>query len=67
VPNSWHVTGEAADYDGPDLNALLGEVRSHYGPEAKVFIHNGHVHAQKRGLGAPFYGKRGTTGLKGGR
>lgn len=63
VANSWHLSGDAVDYDGPDLNALAAEARQTF-PGAKVMIHNGHVHVQKRGLNAPFFGKRGTTGLK---
>lgn len=65
VPNSWHTSGDAADYDGPDLPALLQEVSAYYGPDAKTFIHKDHVHIQKRGLNAPYFGKRGTFGLKG--
>lgn len=64
VPNSYHVSGDAFDLDGPDLGALLGEARQRY-PQAKSFIHDGHVHVQQRGLGVPYFGKRGTTGLKG--
>lgn len=64
VDGSWHVDGDAVDYDGPDLNKLLREVQAAY-PKAKVAIHKTHVHAQQRGLNAPYFGKRGTTGLKG--
>ena len=63
VPNSWHVDGDAVDYDGPDLPALLGEVRQMY-PQGKAFIHRGHVHLQQRGLNAPYFGQNGTKGLK---
>lgn len=62
VPNSRHVSGEAVDYDGPDLPALLTEVRSTF-PRARAFIHRGHVHAQGGGIRAPYFGRRGTTGL----
>jgi hypothetical protein len=64
VPDSWHVDGNAVDYDGPDLPALLGEVRQRF-PGSKAFIHGGHVHVQDRRLRAPYFGQRGTTGLKG--
>lgn len=64
VPDSAHLRGDAADYDGPDLNALLDEVQGYYGPSARVFIHRDHVHAQRPGLNAPYYGRRGTTGLR---
>lgn len=63
VDGSWHVDGDAVDYDGPDLNALLGEVRATF-PGARAFIHKNHVHAQQRGMNAPYYGKNGTRGLK---
>ncbi len=64
VEGSWHVDGNAVDYDGPDLGALLGEVQQTF-PGAKAFIHKNHVHTQDRRLRAPYYGKRGTFGLKG--
>jgi hypothetical protein len=60
VPNSDHLSGTAADYDGPDLNALLQEVRGLPGHK-KSFIHKGHVH----GVGdwqVPYFGKIGTRG-----
>ena len=63
VRNSAHLTGRAADYDGPDLNALLGEVRQLPGVR-KAFIHKGHVHSEGEGWAAPYYGKNGTRGLK---
>ncbi len=63
VPNSWHVSGDAFDMDGPDINALLAESRQRY-PNAKSFIHDGHVHTQQRGLNVPYFGRRGTTGLR---
>lgn len=62
VPGSWHVDGNAVDYDGPDLNALLADVRQTY-PGAKAFIHDGHVHTQDRRIRAPYYGKHGTANL----
>lgn len=63
VPNSWHVSGDAFDLDGPNLGALLEEAKGRY-PGAKSFIHDGHVHVQQRGLGVPYYGRVGTTGLR---
>jgi hypothetical protein len=60
VPNSDHLRGTAVDYDGPDLSAVLQEVRSLPGHK-KSFIHKGHVH----GVGdwrVPFFGKQGTRG-----
>lgn len=63
VPKSAHLDGRAADYDGPNLNALLGEARGLPGVR-KAFIHDGHVHTEGEGWSAPYYGKRGTKGLK---
>ena len=63
VANSWHLSGDAFDLDGPNLNALLREAQAKY-PNAKAFIHDGHVHVQQRGLGVPYYGKNGTKGLR---
>lgn len=64
VPNSRHLIGDAADYDGPNLARLRREVQDYYGPQARVFIHDGHVHAENLGEGrVPYFGARGTTGL----
>lgn len=64
VPNSQHLTGNAVDYDGPNLNALAAEAKGRF-PGAKVLVHDGHVHVQDKRLRAPYYGKRGAYGLKG--
>lgn len=63
VANSAHLTGNAVDYDGPDLGALLNEVMQTY-PGAKAFIHDGHVHVEDPRLKAPYFGKNGTKGLR---
>lgn len=63
VPNSAHLTGRAIDYDGADLNGVLREVRQLPGLR-KAFIHDGHVHAEGDWQ-VPYFGKRGTTGLRG--
>lgn len=63
VPGSWHLSGDAFDLDGPNLPALLAEVKAKY-PKAKAFIHDGHAHTQQRGLNVPYFGKRGTRGLR---
>lgn len=63
VPNSAHLTGRAADYAGPDLNAVLAEARKLPGVR-KAFIHKGHVHTEGEGWNTPYFGRRGTTGLR---
>lgn len=64
VPRSKHLSGDAFDLDGPNLPALLKEARQRY-PNARAFIHDGHVHVEQQGLNVPYFGKRGTTGLRG--
>lgn len=56
VPNSYHLTGDAADYVGTSANALRG----YFGPGVKIIPEGDHLHVQGRGLNAPYYGKNGT-------
>lgn len=63
VPNSKHLTGEAADFVGFDLNAVLAEARKLPGLR-RAFIHKDHVHTEGD-WNVPYFGNRGTTGLKG--
>lgn len=61
VRDSKHLTGEAVDYAGGDLNAILREVRGLAGLR-RAFIHNGnHVHAEGN-WNVPYFGKNGTKG-----
>lgn len=65
VRGSGHLRGDSADYDGPDLKQLEAEARAYYGPSARTLIHRGHVHVDLPGYGRfPYFGARGTTGLK---
>jgi len=63
VPNSKHLTGEAADFVGADLKAVLAEARKLPGLR-RAFIHKDHVHTEGD-WNVPYFGKRGTAGLKG--
>jgi hypothetical protein len=67
IAGSDHLDGDGADYFGSNLQALRGEVQNYYGPKARVIVHGRrpHVHASMPGYGqVPYFGARGTTGLK---
>lgn len=63
VPGSRHLSGEAVDVVG----ASPAELRAYYGPNAKIGWHNNHHHVVVPGAQFPYFGRRGTKGLRGRR
>lgn len=62
IPTSMHLTGDASDYD--KASTTRARLRQYFGPDVQIIDEGDHWHVEGRGLGAPYFGKRGTTGLR---
>ena len=60
VSGSAHLRGDGADFVGTTVSAL----RAHFGPRAKIIDEGDHLHVELGGLNAPYFGRRGTAGLR---